>query len=429
MKTVLIISYYFPPDPAIGGLRIKGLAENLHEYGWNPIILTKKIPVNPCVIYNIVTTPYSEHDRIGYLKEKIGMDKRVGVMTQLGINSNWDKKTLKEMILNLIPEILAYPDSQKGWHKCAYKECENVLKNEKIDAIISSAMPITCHLVANDLKMKYNIPWIADFRDLWTQNPYRTPYSPIRNYFEKRLEIKTFEKADSLTTVSKHLAESLRLLHGKIPVYSILNGFDIKEANTCDISLTDKFTITYTGSFYEGKRDPGKFFQGLQELISEKVFDSDNVEVRFYGPQDIWLQKKIESYHLEEIVNCYGIVPREVSLEKQRDSQLLLLLLWDHPDEIGVYTGKLFEYLAAKRPILAIGGERRGVVEELLEETEAGKYASSVESLKSILTEYYNEYKLNSNLNYQGNKQKVDMYSQKEMAKKFAVVLDEIVES
>lgn len=104
---------------------------------------------------------------------------------------------------------------------------------------------------------------------------------------------------------------------------------------------------------------------------------------------------------------------------------MLLLLLWDHPSEVGVYTGKLFEYLASKRPILAIGGPK-GVVNELLERTEAGSFVSSVEDIKHAITNYYNEYKLTGRVSYKGNTLQIEKYSQKEMANKFAEVLNDI---
>ena len=109
-------------------------------------------------------------------------------------------------------------------------------------------------------------------------------------------------------------------------------------------------------------------------------------------------------------------------MEKQRESQVLLLLLWDHPDEIGVYTGKIFEYLAAQRPVLAIGGPE-GVVKDLLAETNAGVYATSVDDVKKALEEYYREYKLKGVVGYNGEKAEIDKYSQREMARKFAEVL------
>jgi glycosyltransferase involved in cell wall biosynthesis len=259
-------------------------------------------------------------------------------------------------------------------------------------------------------------------RDLWTQNHYYQ-YSPIRKFIERRLEIRTLSKADSLVTVSKDLAETLRTLHKEKRIYTIRNGFDPQEVNILHGDLTNKFAITYTGILYQGKRDPSKLFKAIQDLNSEGKINPNDVEVRFYGPKEDWMEKEIEGYGLQDIVNDYGVISRDFALEKQRETQVLLLLLWDHPEEIGVYTGKVFEYLAAQRPILAIGGPK-GVVKDLLAETNSGMYATSVDDVKKALEEYYKEYKRKGNIEYKGERTKNDKYSQKEMARRFAEVLD-----
>lgn len=424
MKKVLIISYYFPPDPNIGSLRAGGLAKYLSFFGWEPIILTKKMSHNGD--FRIITTQHSVYDSIISFKKKIGMSTEIAVSNVL----NLPKKRLNSKLfktLYLVPEIIAYPDPQKDWYDSAFNVACNFLDREKVDAIISSSSPVTSHLIAHNLNIKYNISWIADFRDLWTQNHYY-PYSRIRRFFERKLEIKSLASAESLTTVSPNLAAELRKIHSNTRVFSIPNGFDLDEINNLETNLTDKFTITYTGSLYLGKRDPLKLFQALSELIAENVLDPRKIEVRFYGEQENWMLNEIKKYNLEKIVIDSGSVSRDVALLKQRESQILLLLLWDHPSETGVYTGKVFEYLASKRPILAIGGPK-GVVNELLEETEAGYFVSSIEDIKNIIIKYYTEYELSGRISYKGNISKIEKYSQKEMARKFAEVLDNYIKT
>lgn len=419
MKTVLIISYYFPPDPSIGSLRSGGLAKYLPSFGWEPIILTKKIPHNSDC--RIITTQYSIYDSIASFKKKIGMSPETSVSNVL----NFSKKGLHNKLFKMlyfVPEVLAYPDPQKDWYDSALNVACSFLDHEKVDAIISSSYPVTSHIIAHDLNIKYNIPWIADFRDLWTQNHYYH-YSYIRRFFERRLEVKSMASAEYFTTVSQDLAAELKKIHSNIRVFSIPNGFDLDEINNLETNLTYKFTITYTGNLYLGKRDPVKLFQALSELFAENTLDPQKVEVRFYGKQANWMSNEIKKYNLERVVIYCGSVSRDVALLKQRESQILLLLLWDHPSETGVYTGKVFEYLASKRPILAIGGPK-GVVNELLEETEAGYFVSSVEDIKDIIIKYYTEYKLNGRVSYKGNISNIEKYSQKEMARRFAEVLD-----
>ena len=293
-----------------------------------------------------------------------------------------------------------------------------------IDAIISTSSPVTSHIVAKQLKDKHGIPWVADFRDLWTQNNYY-PYSTLRKAIERRLELKTLHKADALVTVSEPAARQLGILHKGKQLFAITNGFDPEEVNSMDEGLTDTFTITYTGNFYPKKRSPESLFVALRILISEGIIDVKQVEVRFYGAEAGWIDKQAERYGLRDIVKQFGIVPREVALDKQRESQLLLLIKWNDPRERGVCPAKIFEYLAARRPILAVGGYD-DVISELLDETRAGTCGPTAEEVKNILKELYREYQAVGKAGYKGEEDKINRYSQREMAQKFAQVLDSV---
>ena len=321
-------------------------------------------------------------------------------------------------------EIAHYPDSEKGWKPFAVKAGDELLQNEDVDAMISSSSPVTCHLIARELKEKHRIPWIADFRDLWTQN-HNYSYSRLRKLFEKKFELKTLSTADTLVTASSPITEKMKKLHKGKSIHTITNGFDPDKMSNGKANLTSKFTITYTGQIYP-KQDPSKLLVALKDLISERAIDTNDVDVRFYGPENGLLTRKIEEYGLSAIVSQCGIVPREISFEKQRESRLLLLLKWEDPQERGIYTGKIFEYLAAKRPILATGGTD-DVVKELLKETNAGIDAQTVEDIKNALRRLYVEYKLSGKITCQGNSEKVNRYSYREIAEKFSEVINMII--
>jgi HEPN domain-containing protein len=301
------------------------------------------------------------------------------------------------------------------------------LQNEDINAIISSSSPVTSHIIAKELKNKHKIPWVADLRDLWTQN-HSYHYGNIRKFFELRLELKTLQQADALVTVSPLWAEQLRTLHRGKKTYTITNGFDPDKMSTGQVDLTSKFTITYTGLIYTGRHDLSKLLAALHNLISDGSMNPSDVEVRFYGPENELLAKEIEEYGVSTIAKYHGMVPQEIAFEKQRESQILLLLNWEvrwrDQREKGWYPQKVFEYLAAQRPILATGGFGDDVVKELLDEINAGAYAPTVEDIKSILRELYSEYKLKGKIDYGGDVEKINKYSHREMARKFAGILD-----
>ena len=420
MKKVLIIAHLRHASP-----RIPGLAKYLYEFGWQPIILTAPVSEKPDLLCRVIET--GSHDSLGFLKRLFRLDPsedlRREVKTRLGVTS---KKSVVDFFLTLSGAIINYPDSEKGWKLFAVKAGSEILQNEDIDAIISSSSPVTSHLIAKKLKIKHKIPWVADFRDLWTQNHYYM-YGPLRKLVYKRLELKTLSVADALVTVSQPWAEKLSALHGGKKTYTITNGFDPEKMSTGQIDLTSKFTITYTGLIYTGKQDPSKLFVVLRDLISDGVMDPDEVEVRFYGHEVEWLANDIGEYGLSAVAKQYGPVPRETSFKKQRESQLLLLLNWEDQREKGVYPGKVFEYLAAQRPVLATGGFGNDVIERLLDETKAGVYAKEVGEIKSILRELYSEYKLKGKISYEGDIEKINKYSYREMARKFAEVLDSLI--
>lgn len=423
-KKVLLITYYFPPRQGVASLRLGGLAKYLPEFGWIPTILTTVLPSAPDPRFRVVQTLYpGDVSRI--MKKKLGLQPEKGFQEQVGVPTviRESKRSFTSRMLTLIRGLYAYPDEQKLWYPFAVEAGSRLLNEEKFDVILSSSYPVTAHLIAHELKQRYQLPWIADFRDLWTQNHYY-PYGAIRRFIERKLELRTLSTADALVTVSSPLAKQLAILHKEKPVFAIPNGFDPDEVRSSH--LTKKFTITYTGQLYEGKRDPLPLFHAIHELISEGVLNPQKIEVNFFCPTQYWLEKEVTHYGLGRVVHIHGIVPRMTVLDHQRASQILLLLNWNNPREEGVYTGKLFEYLAAQRPILAVGGPG-GVVKELLERTKAGVHVSTVKEVKEVLAAWYQEYEATGQVSYHGIPEEVKKYNHLEMARKFAEVMDMFV--
>ncbi len=423
MKRVLVITYHFPPRLAVASLRPLGLARYLPEFGWEAVILTAALPDKPDPQFKVIETQY--HDSLGFGKRLLKLDSQSPLIAQaknkLKIRS---EKSPLDFILATMGGIIAYPDPQKGWQRFAVEAGKDILQQENIKAIISTSPPVTSHIIAKRLKTEFKIPWIADFRDLWTQNHYYL-YGPLRKVVERRLELNTLSVADVLVATSQPWADDLHSLHRQKPVHSIPNGFDPAEVNTTPGNLTDKFTITYTGNLYPGKQSPEPLFAALRDLITEGSMDASDMEVRFYGSEAGWIEKQAERYGLTGIVRQFGMVPREIALNKQRESQLLLLLKWSDTQQRGVYTAKIFEYLAARRPVLAVGGFP-DVVDQLLDETKAGVSGQSGAEIKALLLRLYQEYKSTGAVSYSGDEAETSKYSHREMSKKFATILDSL---
>ena len=417
LKKVLIIAYLFPPRPGIGAQRPFKLAKYLPMYGWEPVILTPKLHGNPPEGYRVIETDY--RDNVSYLKSKIGFKSDKGVHQQLGItvSKNYDHSSFKSKLLKIGKEIACFPDEQIGWFKYALKKAEGLLLRENIDVILSTSYPVTSHLIARKLKHKFNIPWIADFRDPWTQNPYVDKFDVIK-FFERRLELKTISDADLLVTVTRPWIDLLKALHKGKEVYCITNGFDDDDFLDNTTDLTDKFTITYTGMLYNGKRDPSMLFDVVSQLINENKIRKDLIDIRFYGPVEGWLQNIIDKYNLKGAVHLNGSISRDEAIEKQRESQLLLLLLWNDKKEEGFCPGKIYEYFGSKRPIVAIGGSR-SIVKDMIKQSKAGQYADNPKLLKNIVYDYYQEFINNGEVKYNLD-HNTHNYSYKVISKKYA---------
>ncbi|HEY4675066.1 MAG TPA: glycosyltransferase [Candidatus Bathyarchaeia archaeon] len=416
MKTVLIIAHLFHASP-----RIPGLAKYLPEFGWQPIVLTPPLGQDPS----------SQFGPPNDFKEKNRVIETLGYSTPYGKKRLASKKYRKirpvlKFFYRHYQEMVQYPDAEKRWKPFAVKTGNEFLQKEHVDAILSSSSPATAHIIAKELKEKHEIPWIADFRDPWTQS-HNYSYSRIRKLFEERLELDTLSSAEALVTTSKYWANNLKILHKK-PVHVVTNGFDPELMKKGRINLTKNFTITYTGQIYPRKQDPAKLLSALKTLISGGEIDAKDVEIRFFGPENEPLNRETERLGLSGIVRQYGVISREMSFEKQRESQVLLLLNWDDPQEKGVFTGKIFEYLASKRPILATGGFGGDVVQDLLVETNSGIYCSKVEEIADAVKNLYLEYKSNGNVTYRGIVEKINKYSYREMARNFAKILDGLTE-
>lgn len=420
MKKVLIIVHLERATP-----RVEGLIRFIHEFGWQPVILTGATSKHFDLPAEIVETPY---------RNALGL---IGRLLNIGAESNGESprtgrfevtpsKSMPDLLFTLGSSLINYPCPDKNWKPFALRAGRDLLKSGKIDAIISTSAPLIGHIIASRLKTEYGIPWIADFRDLWSQNhSYR--YGPIRRLMDRRLELKTMRNVDVMTTPSEPWAEKLRTLHKGKMVYAITHGFNPAWINIPPAKLTSKFTITYTGAIYPGKQNPLKLFAALRNLITDETIDPNDIEIRFYGHKYSWLDKEIKEFGLADIVKQYGLVPGNVARDKQKESQLLLVFKWEDAQERGWYPGKIFEYLGSRRPIITIGGSD-DINTVLLNETKAGISPATIEDIYEALKEQYAEYKLNGAVSFKGDELKMDKYTHREMAKTFSEILTRLIQ-
>ena len=358
MKKVLLIAFYFNQTNEIASKRLRALAKYLPQYGWEPIVIVPDLGnLNmEGINCNVVQTPYIDMMDKWMGKNKSNLSDESEKQETIIKDSTSVNNQVLSKIVSIAGEIFAYPDGMKYWYKPTMEAASKIIEEENIDAIITSSWPVTSHKIGKDLKIKYQIPWIADLRDLWNMNPYIS-HTHIRTYFEKRLEIKTFEQANVLTTTTPLAAETLSKLHPNNIIVPILSGFDpddFKKLNITKTVTNDKLNLTYAGSLYQGKRDPTILFKALKELIDEGLIDSNKIKLNFYGETGNLKELKTK-YELNDIVNIGGFLPHDDVLMKQANSDVLLLISWNNPKEKMFIPGKVYEYLALKRPVLSIG--------------------------------------------------------------------------
>jgi glycosyltransferase involved in cell wall biosynthesis len=420
MRNVLLIGHYWPYRN--GSIRTSCLVDYLPDFGWNPVIVTGKIDNYTKSKENIYEIDYS-----------IFLEKSIKLFIK---NKNSDAfKEFKEKIIsrnkaalpflrsfhNKLSEVCAYPDEHKGWKTPCLKSCRELIVSKKIDAVIS-IWPVTSHLVAQELKKKFGLLWIADYPDLWSQNANYS-FGKLRHKKDERLEKKVISTADYITTISNPFTDKLKQIHMGKEVVTIPHGFNPKYVNTSGGVPNDLFVISYTGLIYRGKQDISKFLIGLKELIDEKKIDSKKVRVHFYGPFYEWLETEINNLSLSGIVKQKGFIQKEECIKKQHESVLLLLLNWEDESEKGVIPSKILEYFAARRPILATGGFGNDTVDKMIAITKSGRYLKTVSDIKAGLEEYYNKY-LDKSLTFSGDLNEIDKFSMIETARKFSELLD-----
>ena len=435
MKRVLIITYYWPPSGGSGVQRWLKMSKYLPEYGWQPVIYTtenaeypiidhsleKDVAPNIEVIRRPITEPYSAY------KKFLGINKdetvKMGFIQEKEKNKSW-----KSDLSLWVRGNFFIPDARCGWVKPSVHFLKEYLNEHPVDAIISTGPPHSMHLIALKLKEALGLPWIADFRDPWTEidyynNLHLTAWADRKHH---RLEQEVLTKADKVVTVAPDGARRLGRL-GNRNVRTIYNGFDRDDDAQTPVNLSEQFTITYLGVLSK-IQNPSNLWQALAELIKEDSGFDKNLKINMIGQIDSAVVSSINENGLTQHVAYSPYMPHDQVSAVHRSSTLLLLLLMpdSEPRAKGLLTGKLFEYMASGRPILCIGPED-GDAARILRETGAGQTISfeDKEKMKEALKNLYQRYLENT---LEGNTNpKVENYSRQVMTQQYAALLNQAI--
>lgn len=434
MKRVLIITYYWPPSGGSGVQRWLKMSKYLPEYGWQPVVYTAKNAEYPVedpslekdvspeveVIRRPIVEPYN------YYKKFLGIKKeqkvKAGFIDETGKQKGWRKNLSVWIRGNFF-----IPDARCWWVKPSVKYLKSYLKEHPVDAIISTGPPHSMHLIAMKLKEELGIPWIADFRDPWTEIDYYNELhlSRLADRKQHQLERGVLTKADMVVTVSPDGARRLGRL-GSRNVRTIYNGFDRDDDLICVPTQSEKFTLTYLGVLSK-IQSPNNLWQALGELVKEDDNFASNLRINMIGQIDQSATASLQENGLADYVSFTSYIPHEQVAQVHQSSTVLLLLLMpdSEPRAKGLVTGKLFEYMASGRPILCIGPED-GDAAQLLKETQAGVTVGfdNKDKMKEVIKGLYQQYLENG---LPSNKSKeIEKYSRRALAGEYGRLLDKI---
>jgi glycosyltransferase involved in cell wall biosynthesis len=306
------------------------------------------------------------------------------------------------------------------------KYLENYIKENPVDLIVSNGPPHSMHLIGRALKKKTGIPWVADFRDPWTKIDYyhHLPLMKWADRKHKRLEKAVLSEANLVTSHSWETSKDFASI-GQSKVEVITNGFDDVDFPD-DITFNNpNFEITHVGSI-NSDRDTPLLWEVLEEVAAEDAQFNTDLRIKLVGKIDISTKRTIANYKYENEVEFIDFVPHEEACRIMQNSTVLLLLLKKIPTIKAVIPGKIFEYLAAKRPILCLGSDN-GDSARILKEVNAGVAINHGDrtTLKREIINLYQSFKegsLKGGVNFH-------QYARKNLAKKYASLLDEVLAS
>lgn len=430
MKKVLIITYYWIPSGGSGVQRWVKFAKYLRDFGWEPIIYTpenpeypsidhsfeKDIPSNITVLKTPIWEPYNFYRKFSHKKDEV---------INAGFISENKKNSWKEKISIWIRGNFLIPDSRRFWVRSSVRFLNKYLTENTVDVIVTTGPPHSIHFIGLELKKYFpNIPWLTDFRDPWTNVYYFKDLnvSWLANKIHRYLEKKIVQHADCVLVVSEGMQDEFELLHPK-KLKIITNGYDEDDIQLVRKPLDEKFTISHIGLLTE-RQNPLILWKVLNEMCNaDSEFKSD-LRIQLIGKVDFSALESAKQAGLQEQVVRIPYLTHVEAIDKQQSSQILLLLLLNQEGTKSILTGKLFEYLAAKRPILAIGSID-GDAAKVIQETEAGITIDFNDEIatKQAINKLYRQYKANSLI---VQSKSIERFSRKFLTSKLANLLNDL---
>ncbi|MFW5879400.1 MAG: hypothetical protein ACOCUV_01115 [bacterium] len=425
MLKLLIISLHFPPDNIIAARRSEAYARHFYKFG-----------VYPTIVTDIVEKVYDENGKwVAYKNHGLDVKPIVEeyetyrvIRLPRFIRRLQRMQKFVEQVSFLSPfftltmNLLGHFDMHLIGHYKNYKRyLANLLKQEKFDCILAIDSPHYHVKLAYELNAEFNIPYICDFRDLIDNQILGANYKPgksknIINRFKLYFFKKWLKDCIFITAASHPIAAFYANISG-VPGYEITNGFEPLADNPAKKNEVSEFVLSYTGRLYQNQ-DWEILAKGVKNFIINE--NPSNFKVIFAGVRKDAkeIMKMISQYIPEENLVTYMWLEKKETEEIQAKTSVFVLASWS--GTVGVYSGKLFEYLGARKPILFAPGDKCGVVDQLLLKTKAGITANTPEEVCTFITLKYNEWREAGQVRYDGIEKEINKYTREEQVNRMA---------
>lgn len=395
-KDVLCVIYFFPPLAGVGVHRPLKFVKFMPEFGYNPVVLTVKNGHNYAYDENLLNdipkdvkvyrTNAGESLWLRNIIEKSSgfvrkLKNRKTEKSEQTSKSKEDNnqvsvtsRSLKDKAFDFVDKNFFVPDSKIRWYRYALTGAKDILKNENIGYIFSSSYPYTVHLIALECKKETGLPWIADFRDPWVGNFYMTVgQSEKRKKKEERMEREVITYADKVIMPTEPICSTYKSRYPefKDKFFTITNGFDENDYKNVKPLRTEKFTICYSGTLFEGE-NPDTFIKAVSMLFKDIPDSSKNVDIKFIGNIDANYKNQLLESDIKQNVRFYSYMEYNKVLGYMKSADINLIILPDEEASIGIFSGKIFDYIGAEKPILGII-PHESVAAKLINERAIGK--------------------------------------------------------
>jgi len=359
-RSVLVIAYYFPPMGLSGVQRTLKFVKYLPQFGWQPTVLT----VTPTgyfaqdyTLLEELRPAHIEVERVGSLDPN-RLFRKKGVVKMP--SERWRK------VLTYLSDFFFIPDNKIGWKRKALNAGEALFAKKNFEIVFATAPPFTDFLIGEELSRKFNKPLVLDYRDPWHEYPLKYYPTPLHKWKNYRLEKRIVHAATRIITTNRRVKELIlkryKFLHYH-DVTILPQGYDPVDFadHAAPATKSHKMRITHAGVFY-GDRTPMYFLQALKKVITEQPALKSHLEAYFVGNFHDEHMKVVKSLQLEENVVVTGYLDHAHCVQHLVAADVLWLMLKNDSQS----PGKLYEYFAARKPILAcvVDGFMRQTIEE-----------------------------------------------------------------